>query len=204
MIGWLCGTAVAAGENRIILNVQGVGYELMATTSIVAAATGRGDTELAVFVHTHVSEDRLELYGFEDAECRDAFRTLIGLSGVGPRSGLQILSVLGYEELTRAIALEDVRALQRVPGIGKKMAARICLELAEKGLGSTILPAGKAKSAQKSRSPIRKDAIMALQALGFPQKDILTTIEVVIEKTGEPKTVEDLVALCLKELTTKN
>ncbi len=203
MIGWLCGTAIAAGENRIILNVNGVGYELMATTSIVAAATARGDTELAVFVHTHVSEDRLDLYGFEDAECRDAFRTLIGLSGVGPRSGLQIISVLGFEDLTRAIALEDVRSLQRVPGIGKKMAARICLELAEKGLGSTILPAGKAKASQKARNPIRKDAIMALQALGFPQKDILTSIECAIEVHGEPKTVEDLVAQALQELTGK-
>ena len=120
MIGWLKGRVVASAKDRILLDTGGVGYELFVPTAVLAAATVKHEDPVGLFVHTHVSADRLDLFGFPDAETRDAFRILITISGVGPRSAMQMLSVMTLEELDRAIALEDVRALQRVPGIGKK------------------------------------------------------------------------------------
>ena len=200
MIGYLKGRVVAGAADRLILDVSGVGYEVLAPTPVLARAAVGGDQALEIFVHTHVSEGKLELYGFFDAEARDAFRHLIGISGVGPRSALGVLSVMDVDELRRAIALEDSRAIQRAPGIGKKIAGRIVLELAEKGLAASTLPT-IAPKAGTPRDPIREDTVMALKALGFPPRDALKAVEQVLAAKERPENVEATVAEALQVLT---
>jgi len=202
LIGWLRGKVLSIESDRVTLDVGGVGYEISCTFSLTSHAAAAGKSEVEIFVHTHVAEDRLDLYGFPDIESRNAFRVLIGLSGVGPKSGLQILSDLGIEELNRAIALEDYPSLQRVKGIGKKMAQKICLELAERGVVSKTSPLKtKGPDAPSPKSSVRNDALLALKSLGFPPKSALQAVDEALKNDDSVTDVSELVTLALKTLT---
>jgi Holliday junction DNA helicase RuvA len=170
---------------------------------VIGKAMMEPDASIELFVHTHVSEGRFDLFGFPSGADRDAFRTLIGLNGVGPRSAMQVLSVFDVDELAHAIALEDYRALTRVPGIGKKIAQRICLELAEKGIGSQSTQSTSTK-AKEAKNPLRTDALLALKSLGFPSKYSLETVDSILSSDEKPNSVEELVARALKKLTSDN
>jgi Holliday junction DNA helicase RuvA len=135
MISRLRGLPVPTGD-ELVLDVNGVGYLLHATPSVHRAAAAGG--ELTVETYLVVREDALQLYGFADAEERLLFEQLLGVSGVGPKVALAIVSGSPPAELRRAIALDDTARFEAIPGIGKKTAQRVVLELKEK-LGSSAL-----------------------------------------------------------------
>jgi Holliday junction DNA helicase RuvA len=130
VIARLRGTAVAHRPDGLVLDVNGVGYLVAATPSAVRRADGDGEVTLEI--HTHVREDTLQLYGFADAAERELFEHLLSVSGVGPKVALAIVSGSSPRELRRAIALEDTARFEAIPGIGKKTAQRVVLELKEK------------------------------------------------------------------------
>jgi holliday junction DNA helicase RuvA len=153
MIGRLSGTVIAQEpDGTVVLDVNGVGYDLVVPLGTVGRAEGK-DGRATFFVHTHVREDQLSLFGFASDSDRFAFRTLIGVSNVGPKTAIQVLSALPALELGRAIAQKDVSKLTSIPGIGKKTAERLVLELRDK------LPTGPepatpaAKPAAKAGTP---------------------------------------------------
>ena len=130
MIARLRGTAVSSGAEGLVLDVNGVGYLVQATPSATRnAAAGR---EVTVETYLHVREDVLQLYGFADASERELFLQLLGVNGVGPKVALAIVSGSPTAELKRAIVTENIARFQAIPGIGKKTAERIVLELKEK------------------------------------------------------------------------
>jgi holliday junction DNA helicase RuvA len=128
MIARLRGTLVARTAEGLVLDVNGVGYLVQATPS----AAGQGGDELTVETYLHVREDAMQLYGFADAAERELFVQLLGVNGVGPKVALAIVSGSRPAELRRAIVREDLARFQAIPGIGKKTAERIVLELKEK------------------------------------------------------------------------
>ncbi len=128
MIARLRGTLVARTVDGLVLDVNGVGYLVQATPS----AAGKGGEEVTVETYLHVREDAMQLYGFADAAERELFVQLLGVNGVGPKVALAIVSGSPAAELRRAIVLEDTARFQAIPGIGKKTAERIVLELKEK------------------------------------------------------------------------
>lgn len=135
MIGRLTGTlAEEEADGTFVLDVGGVGYEILAPLGALGRAkshpTATGD--LTFYVHTHVREDALSLFGFATPEDKAAFRTLISVSNVGPKMALALLSAMTAEELGRAVAEKDLTKLVAVPGIGKKTAERLLLELKDK------------------------------------------------------------------------
>jgi holliday junction DNA helicase RuvA len=133
MIGRLTGKVVAEEpEGAIVLDVSGVGYELLAPLGAVGRAPLDAEGRATFFVHTHAREDALILFGFAVESDRTAFRTLIAVSNVGPKTALAVLSALPANELAEAIARKDVGQLMRIPGIGKKTAERLLLELRDK------------------------------------------------------------------------
>jgi holliday junction DNA helicase RuvA len=137
VIARLRGTPVAHRPEGIVLDVNGVGYLVAATPSAVRRADGEGEVTLEI--HTHVREDALQLYGFADAAERELFEHLLSVSGVGPKVALAIVSGSSPAELRRAIALEDTARFEAIPGIGKKTAQRVVLELKEKvGAGAPV------------------------------------------------------------------
>jgi holliday junction DNA helicase RuvA len=129
MIARLRGTAVVSDADGLVLDVGGVGYRLHATPAAVGKAA---DGEVVLETHLHVREDALQLYGFADAGERELFELLLAVSGVGPKVALAIVSGYSPGELRRAIAREDAALFQTIPGIGKKTAQRVVLELREK------------------------------------------------------------------------
>jgi Holliday junction DNA helicase RuvA len=140
MIARLRGKPVGRGAEGLILDVNGVGYLVHATPRALAKADG---AELTVETYLHVREDALSLYGFADGEERELFIQLLSVSGIGPKVALAIVSGSAPAELKRAIAREDTARFQAIPGIGKKTAQRVVLELKEKLTGSELVPIGE-------------------------------------------------------------
>ncbi len=143
MIGRISGKIAAEEEDGVVvIDVGGVGYEVITPLGTLGRAEGEsGFTTL--FVHTHVREEAFTLFGFATAADRVAFRTLIGVSSVGPKTAINVLSTLPGPDLARAIASKDIATLTRIPGIGKKTAERLLLELRDK------LPLGEVAPGQK-------------------------------------------------------
>ena len=138
MIARLRGRPVVRRPEGLVLDVNGVGYLVAATTRALRLA--EGDGEVSLEIHTHVREDALQLYGFADAAERELFEQLLSVSGIGPKVALSIVSGSTPAELRRAIVLEDTARFEAIPGIGKKTAQRVVLELREK-VGSADIPA---------------------------------------------------------------
>lgn len=128
MIARLRGTPVSRYGDRVVFDVHGVGYEVSMPSKALASLTGLGET-VTVFTHMHVREDGMTLFGFLTEEDRDLFRIVLGASGVGPKIALAMFGTFSAESLRRAIAFEDVDALSQVPGVGKRTAQKIVLDL---------------------------------------------------------------------------
>jgi Holliday junction DNA helicase RuvA len=133
MIGRLTGKVVAQeAEGAVVVDVAGVGYEVLVPLGTVGRAAPDEGGRCTLYVHTHAREDALTLFGFATEADRLTFRTLIGVSNVGPRTALSVLSALPAEELASAIAAKDLGKLTGLPGIGKKTAERLVLELRDR------------------------------------------------------------------------
>jgi Holliday junction DNA helicase RuvA len=157
MIARLRGKPVANTPDGLVVDVAGVGYLVAATPSAVHAADGAA--EVALHTYLHVREDALQLYGFSDAAERELFVQLLSVNGVGPKVALAIVSGSPAAELRRAIALEDTARFQAIPGIGKKTAERIVLELKEK-IGE--VPVAVSPSSGTQPHLVARDALVEL------------------------------------------
>ncbi len=131
MIGRLRGTLASIHGDSLILDVAGVGYEVAVTSRTFVELPGLG-SEVVLHTHLHVREDQMALYGFTAADDRNLFRLLLGTSGIGPKVGLSILATMTSDDLRRVVATDDVAALTSVPGIGKRTAQKLLLELRPK------------------------------------------------------------------------
>jgi Holliday junction DNA helicase RuvA len=162
MIGMLRGTLAAARGDTVILEVGGVGYEVAVASRTVADLPGVG-SECLLHTHLHVREDQMALFGFASSDDRDLFRLLLGVSGIGPKVGLAILSTMGADDLRRVVATDDVAALTAVPGIGKRSAQKLLLELRPK---LDVADAGL-----QATGPL-SEARGALEGLGYQPDEI--------------------------------
>jgi Holliday junction DNA helicase RuvA len=163
MIAAVRGEVLDVALDHVVVEAAGVGYKVMATPATLA--TLRRGTEARLITAMIVREDSMTLYGFADGDARDLFQTLLGVSGVGPKIALATLAVYDATALRQALADGDVAALTRVPGIGKRVAERMVLELRDK-IGAT--PGGGAAPA--GPLGIRGPVVEALVGLGFPAK----------------------------------
>ena len=191
------GTLVSAGENSVVVETGGVGYRLLVSFNTRAALPKKG-AGILIYSHLHVKEGGLELYGFMTESERSAFLKLITVSGVGPKVALAILSDLSYEKLALAIIAGDEKLLSRAPGVGKKTAARIVLELKDKlspgdaGIENPDIfePATIISGGNKS------EAIAALTVLGYSQSEAVKSIS----PQSDELSVEQLIKNSLKNL----
>ena len=161
MIARLRGVPAGRSADGLLLDVNGVGYLVAATPGVLRRAEGGGEITVDTFLH--VREDALQLYGFVDASERELFTQLLTVSGIGPKVALAVVSGSPASELRRAIALEDHARFQAIPGIGKKTAERIVLELKEK----VSLTAGDAAAYAAEETPTHLVARDALVELGY-------------------------------------
>ena len=170
MIGMLRGQLLRAEPDLVVLDVGGVGYQLRVPLSTFYVLDQKGlGTECVLEVHTHVRDDALELFGFQEAGEKQLFEKLIAVSGIGPRLALAILSGMPPADLSQAILNADVARLTRIPGVGKKTAERLVLELKDKMEGLGLAPAPAKAKARKS--DLRQDVVAALVNLGYRERD---------------------------------
>lgn len=171
MIAHLKGILISKSTDSIIIDNNGLGYEVFVPLSTFYALPDEEGQEASLHIHTHVREDAFLLFGFNTILEKKIFRLLISVSGIGPKLAINILSGIGPDSLLEAIAQGDVVKLQSIPGVGKKTAERISLELKDKAqsIRSDVdLPPVKAASCEERK--VRDDALSALTNLGYSSK----------------------------------
>jgi Holliday junction DNA helicase RuvA len=198
MIATLAGKITQKDPNGMVVEVQGVGFELTVPLSTYQALPGPG-AEVRLFTYLHVREDILKLFGFTTDEERQIFRLLISISGVGPSTGINILSGMSVRELKRAITYEDLTSLSAVPGIGKKTAQRLIVELKEK-INTVSVPVDLARREPADQDlGMFNDALGALTSLGIkPQAARMALDKVIKEEDRAKLTVQELIRKAIK------
>lgn len=163
MIGYLSGKIISIKPTQVLVDVNGVGYQIFISISTFEKISE--SSSVSLFIHTHVREDSLSLYGFYSEQEKEMFELLISISGIGPKVALSILSGISVDDLSDAILKGDIGRLVSIPGVGRKTAERIVLELKTKvsDLDTSFLPT--------TDYSIRQQAISALVTLGYNQKN---------------------------------
>ncbi len=198
MISHLTGKLLVKSADEVVVSCSGVGYGLaMAIPSI--NALGQVGDDVSVWVHTHISQDILKLFGFLTEFERKAFRILMGANGVGPKMALSVLSVFTVEELVRVVADRDVAAMKQVPGIGAKKAEKILLDLS--GKWPEVLVSGEASSLPVSEASVEQEIILALTQMGHKEKPAKEAAQAAIDTLGADTELSALVWQALRAST---
>jgi Holliday junction DNA helicase RuvA len=195
MIARLRGTLVEKGPSRIVVDVAGVGYDVQVPLSTYYPL-GEPGAEVVLRVHTHVREDVLALYGFGTALEHDLFERLIAINGVGPKLALAVLSGIEPLELIRAVRQQDVARLTKIPGVGKKTAERISLELKDRLPLVTESP-DQPRPAATPEDQLREDLLSALVNLQYPRPAAEKAIDKAMDAEPEA-TFQQLLRAALK------
>lgn len=174
MISILRGIAVSVGLDHIDVVVGGIGFRVHVTPAFAQGAAR--DDEITVYTSMIVREDSMTLYGFESADERDVFTRLMSVSGIGPKIALAALAVLHPDELRRAVRDQDLVALQRIPGVGKKSAQRMALEIGDK-LGTPASQPEAAPAPAPSQDAVATEVSAALVGLGWSEAQAAKAIE---------------------------
>jgi Holliday junction DNA helicase RuvA len=199
MIAFLTGRLAFKAPTHLTLDVQGVGYEVHIPLSTYYALSNLDDVT-ALHIHTHLREDAIQLFGFLSQSEKESFLLLTSVSGIGPKLALSVLSSLSVTDLVRAIQAEDVEKLATVPGIGKKSAGRIALELKDKvGKIHGAHPRAIAADAPEPDGPY-EDALSALVHLGYRAQDAKEALKRVTKAATESLALKELIRKGLKEL----
>lgn len=203
MIGKLKGIVDSYGEDHVILDVQGVGYVVQCSARTLQRLPKPGEA-CALSIETHVREDAIRLYGFMSDNERDWFRLMQMVQGVGAKVALAILSTFEPGALATAIATGDKAAVARAPGVGPKLAQRICAELKDKAPAFGHVDPGVALLAgaladRKLPQPVA-DAVSALSNLGYPQAQAVAAVAAAAREAGEGAGTAQLIKLGLREL----
>lgn len=207
MIAKLSGILDSVSAGALIIDVNGVGYQVFASGRTLAQVGQAGDP-VSLLIDTHVREDHIHLFGFCDRAEQEWFRLLTTVQGVGAKAGLAILSVCPPDKLAFAIASGDAAALRQADGVGPKLATRIVTELKDKAGNiefSTTLPAakGKGKAATAVAAPVSadNDAVSALINLGYGRSDAYAAVMQARVKANDNGDLSELIRLALAELS---
>jgi Holliday junction DNA helicase RuvA len=188
MIASLSGKVLAKGEDRAVVDVGGVGYEVILASDAVARLPEKG-REVFLHIHTSVREDAITLYGFPEEEEKELYLLLRTVNGIGPKLALAMLSGMRVAELARSIAAADVKRLTMLPGVGKRIAERLSVELKEKvahlGSAGTIAAVGGAVTVALAAGSTAADVLSAMGNLGYPEAVSRRALETVRRRMGD-------------------
>lgn len=202
MIAKLRGILDELGENRAVVDVNGVGYLVHASVTTMRTMPPLG-SEVTLYIESHIREDRFDLFAFATKEERAAYRLLVGVQNVGAKVALSVLSIMSPTDLALAVASGDVAAITQANGVGKKTAERVVLELKDKmgslpsGVGSVL--SGASGSMDGEALPLR-DAVSALVNLGYRAMEAERAVTLAAADLGRDAAVEALIGHSLKEL----
>jgi Holliday junction DNA helicase RuvA len=191
MIGYLTGKIISAKPTQILLDVNGVGYEIKISINTFERISGK-DT-VSLHIYTNVKEDSIALFGFHSESEKEMFELLISISGVGPKSALSLLSGISTDELKQAIINSNVERIIAVPGIGRKTAERLILELKNK------VQDIKEEGITPSKPSLQKEAVAALTTLGYNLAGSEKAVNKILSELPD-SSLEELIKRSLKEL----
>ena len=202
MIGYIRGILEEADEQSVMIDNHGIGYRIFVPSSAFSGALPIGK-EVKIYTYLSVKEDAMQLYGFLTRDDLRMFRMLLGVNGIGPKAGLGILSALTADELRFAVLADDAASIAKAPGIGKKTAQKLILELKDK---LNLEDAFEQKLANQAAGDISsadtgsqvQEAVQALTALGYPGTDALRAVKKV--EGAESMTVEEILKAALKKM----
>ncbi|GAB2615955.1 Holliday junction branch migration protein RuvA [Belliella aquatica] len=197
MISYLKGKLVFKDPTFVIIDISGIGYHVK--ISLQTYSKIKDEEQVMLLTFLHIKEDAHTLYGFKEEAEKKLFLNLISISGVGPNTGLMILSSLSSEELETAIIQEDFKTIQNVKGVGVKTAQRIVLELKDKVKKDSILDLSTSSTGfLHQNNKVKEEALQALITLGFPKATAEKNIAAILKKTGSEISLEDLIKASLK------
>lgn len=199
MIARLNGILIQKSVSHCVVDVHGAGYRVVVPLSTFYELPEAG-SPVVLQIHTHVREDAISLYGFHSEEERGVFELMISVSGIGPKLAVNILSGISAGEWIRAIAMEDVKRLTGIPGVGRKTAERMILELKDKAvkLGSAEAPAGE--MAFRTGEQVKEDALSALVNLGYKGAMAKDVVEGIIKEAAGPLSLDETLKKALRIL----
>lgn len=199
MIAYISGALVSAGENYIVIDNHGMGYRIFVSGKFLEHIPAYG-TQIKIYTHMYIREDELTLYGFHSEEELSVFRILIGISGVGPKVAMAILTALTIQELQLAVISEDAKTISKANGVGAKGASRIILELKDKLKMEDMMDVAYEQSIVQDTQDINaaRDAILALVNLGYSSSEAALAVK----KIGDTSQmdIESILKAALKKL----
>lgn len=203
MISYIRGKLAAVEEDKVIVDVGGVGYGIFMSGQAMSMLPPAG-SEVKLHTYLNVKEDAMQLFGFLTRDDLQVFRLLIGVSGIGPRGGQSILSVLSPDDLRFAVMAGDVKAISAAPGIGKKTAEKLIVELKDKlsiedALEHAVQGSPKEQTGTSQESGVQSEAVQALVALGYGSTESLQAVRKV--EITSVMGVEDVLKQALKYMT---
>lgn len=202
MYSYIKGILVEITENNIVVENHGIGYEIFVPGQVLDYLPSIGE-EVKIYTYHYVREDAILLYGFLTKEDVGIFKMLIGVSGIGPKGALAILSVLSTDDLRFAILSDDAKAIAKAPGVGAKTAQRVIIELKDKISLEDAFEQKLANQAQiTEKNPaigVKNEAILALTSLGYSQNEALKVLQGI--EITEDSQVEDVLKEALKQMS---
>ena len=199
MIAYISGALVSAGENYIVIDNHGMGYRIFVSGKFLEHIPAYG-TQIKIYTHMYIREDELTLYGFHSEEELSVFRILIGISGVGPKVAMAILTALTIQELQLAVISEDAKTISKANGVGAKGASRIIFELKDKLKMEDMMDAAYEQSIVQNTQDLNaaRDAILALVNLGYSNSEAALAVK----KIGDTSQmdIESILKAALKKL----
>lgn len=199
MIAYISGALVSVGENYIVIDNHGMGYRIFVSGKFLEHIPAYG-TQIKIYTHMYIREDELTLYGFHSEEELSVFRILIGISGVGPKVAMAILTALTIQELQLAVISEDAKTISKANGVGAKGASRIILELKDKLKMEDMMDAAYEQSIVQDTQDLNaaRDAILALVNLGYSNSEAALAVK----KIGDTSQmdIESILKAALKKL----
>ena len=199
MISFIRGLVADTTENSVILEAGGIGYEIFMTGSSIEQAS-RSEGEVKIHTYFHVREDAMQLYGFLSRDDLEMFRLLLNVNGIGPKAALGVLAGLTADELRFAVLSDDVKTISKAPGIGKKTAQKLILELKDKIKTEEVTQGVDIQEGFEDIIPNNansvEEALGALLALGYSEKEAENTLK----KVNKHESVENIIKECLRVL----
>lgn len=199
MIAHLNGELAVVEADHVVVDVGGVGYKVFAPLSVIALLPQPG-ARVKLFTYTSVKEDSITLYGFSDKNEQNMFELLLTVTGVGPKVALNILSVLTVESIVEAISRDDIASLNRVPGVGNKMAQRMALELKEK-IATLAWVERARKHARPGEHDVLVDVVEGLIGLGYDRQSARKAADEAMSATSNKNNESEVLKLALRKLT---
>jgi len=199
MIARLDGILLQKSVAQCVVDIHGIGYRIVVPLSTFYELPDAG-CRVVLQIHTHVREDAVSLYGFHTDEEREVFKLMISVGGIGPKLAVNILSGISAGEWIRAIVSEDLKRLTGIPGVGRKTAERMILELKDKAghLSREVAPAGDAVVLTADQA--KEDALSALVNLGYKGSSVRDAVELAMKDASEPLSLDDLLKKALRFL----